>query len=106
MNLTNGEGRFTLTHGQNIYFYQLAKGISYTVSEDADGYSASSTGASGTIAAKDCEAVFNNRRHSGDGYGGGDSDSQPDPNPPEPPCILQEAIIGTLCRCQPYLGTG
>lgn len=59
-----GVAKFTLRHGESVTFTGIPADVTYKVVEDkAEGYSASSTGSSGNIAAnKVSEAVFTNTK--------------------------------------------
>ena len=60
----NGKASFTLKHGESVTFIGLPAGITYTVTEaEAEGYSMTSTGSTGTISANGiAEAAFINTR--------------------------------------------
>ena len=62
---SQGKAKFTLSHGQEITFKNIPISTKYTVTEDSyasDGYTTTSTNASGTIQAGGAEASFINDR--------------------------------------------
>ncbi len=66
MTFTNGAAEFTLKHGESRTATGLPPGITYTVTEseaNQDGYTSSSTGATGTIPDGMAEAEFVNSRY-------------------------------------------
>ena len=72
--ITNGSGTFSLAGGQSVTILGLPAGAKYRVTEAdyfGDGYSASSSGATGTIAADGTKsASFTNTKNSSGGGGG------------------------------------
>ena len=70
MEFTNGVATFTLKHGQSITASGLPAGLTYTVEEtnaNADGYTTSNSGNTGTIPSGDTAQVyFTNTRHEGE----------------------------------------
>lgn len=70
MEFTNGVATFTLKHGQSITASGLPAGLTYSVEEtdaNADGYTTSNSGNTGTIPSGDTAQVyFTNTRHEGE----------------------------------------
>lgn len=70
MTFENGVATFALKHGQSITASGLPAGLTYTVEEtnaNADGYTTSNTGNTGTIPSGDTDKVyFTNTRHEGE----------------------------------------
>lgn len=70
MTFKNGVATFTLKHGESITANGLPAGLTYTVEEtnaNADGYTTSNSGNTGTIPTGDTEKVyFTNTRHEGE----------------------------------------
>lgn len=70
MEFTNGVATFTLKHGQSITASGLPAGLDYTVEEtnaNADGYTTSNSGNTGTIPSGDTAKVyFTNTKHEGE----------------------------------------
>ena len=70
MEFTNGVATFTLKHGESITANGLPAGLTYTVEEtnaNADGYTTSNSGNTGTIPSGDTAQVyFTNTRHEGE----------------------------------------
>lgn len=83
----NGTAEFTLRHGESVTFAELPAGAAYTVTEaETEGYTVSSTGASGTIAANDVvKAEFVNTMIADPGNYPGQSDEPNKPNKPNEP---------------------
>ena len=55
-------GEFYLHHGQSITIKGLAKGTSYTITEENEDYTVTKSNDSGTIASEDITAAFTNNR--------------------------------------------
>lgn len=70
MEFTNGVATFTLKHGQSITASGLPAGLTYSVEEtdaNADGYTTSNSGNTGTIPSGDTAKVyFTNTKHEGE----------------------------------------
>lgn len=70
MTFENGVATFTLKHGQSITASGLPAGLTYTVEEtnaNADGYTTSNSGNTGTIPSGDTDKVyFTNTKHEGE----------------------------------------
>lgn len=70
MTFENGKATFTLKHGQSITASGLPAGLDYTVEEtnaNADGYTTSNSGNTGTIPSGDTAKVyFTNTKHEGE----------------------------------------
>lgn len=70
MTFENGKATFTLKHGESITANGLPAGLTYTVEEtnaNADGYTTSNSGNTGTIPSGDTAKVyFTNTRHEGE----------------------------------------
>lgn len=70
MTFTNGKATFMLKHGQSITASGLPAGLDYTVEEtnaNADGYTTSNSGNTGTIPSGDTDKVyFTNTKHEGE----------------------------------------
>lgn len=70
MTFENGVATFTLKHGQSITASGLPAGLNYTVEEtdaNADGYTTSNSGNTGTIPSGDTDKVyFTNTKHEGE----------------------------------------
>ncbi len=70
MTFENGKATFTLKHGESITANGLPAGLTYTVEEtdaNADGYTTSNSGNTGTIPSGDTAQVyFTNTRHEGE----------------------------------------
>ena len=66
---TNGVATFTLRHNQEKTITEIPEGMTYTVTENNDGYIVTKSGDTGTIeAGKTAIAAFNNYKAGGGGY--------------------------------------
>ena len=85
----------TLKGGEDIVITGIPQGVTYTVVEteaNQDGYTTTSTGASGTIAAVQSEATFVNANNKDGGGGGGGGNPPADP-PADPPSDSPKLFI-------------
>ena len=83
VSFVNGIAEFTLCHGESVTFTLLPAGIGYTVTEDeTEGYTATFTGATGTISADgNAKADFTNTKIIDDSD---DTSSKPDDTSSDP----------------------
>ena len=125
-NITNGTATFLLRHGESVSVSGLPIGTTYTVTENAEDYSATITdgngntiSGSGTITVGANTVAFDNYRSGGGGGGGGrrptpDTEidepptpqvyypgEEPDPNEPDSPeeiTIMEEDVPQTYIK--------